>query len=55
MTSLADVAKLFKDALDTQPTIIGKPNDDKLLALKEKSSTFCKPSPMTGLTGFIMS
>jgi hypothetical protein len=36
MTSQADFAKLLQDALDTQPTIIGQPNDDKLLAMKEK-------------------
>jgi hypothetical protein len=36
MTSPADVAKLLQDALDTQPTIIGQPNNDDLLALKEK-------------------
>ncbi len=36
MTSPADVAKLLQDALDTQPTIIGQPNDDNLLAMKEK-------------------
>ncbi len=36
MTSPADVVKLLQDALDTQPTIIGQPNDDNLLALKEK-------------------
>ncbi len=28
--------KLLQDTLDTQPTIIGQPNDDNLLALKEK-------------------
>jgi hypothetical protein len=36
MTSPAEVAKLLQDALDTQPTIIGQPNDDAILALKEK-------------------
>jgi hypothetical protein len=36
MTSPADVAKLLRDALDTQPTIISQPNDESLLALKEK-------------------
>jgi hypothetical protein len=36
MTSPADVAKVLQDALDTQPTIIGQPNDNNLLALKEK-------------------
>jgi hypothetical protein len=36
MTSPADIAKLLQDALDTQPTIIGQPNDDSLLALKEE-------------------
>jgi hypothetical protein len=36
MTSPADVTKLLQDALDTQPTIIDKPNDDNLLSLKEK-------------------
>jgi hypothetical protein len=35
MTSPVEVTKLLKDALDTQPTIIGQPNDDDLLALKE--------------------
>jgi hypothetical protein len=36
MMSPAEVAKLLQDALDTQPTIIGQPNDDDLLSLKEK-------------------
>ncbi len=36
MTSPAEVAKLLQDALDTQPTLIGQPNDDNLLALKER-------------------
>ena len=36
MTSPAEVAKLLRDALDTQPTIISQPNGDNLLALKEK-------------------
>ena len=38
MTSPADVliVKLLQDALDTQPTIIGQPNDDDLLTLKEE-------------------
>jgi hypothetical protein len=36
MMSPADVARLLQDALDTQPTIIGQPKDDDLLALKEK-------------------
>jgi hypothetical protein len=36
MTSSAEVVNLLQDALDTQPTIIGQPNDDNLLALKEK-------------------
>jgi hypothetical protein len=36
MMSPADVAKLLQDALDTQPTIIIQPNDDDLIALKEK-------------------
>ncbi len=36
MSSASDVAKLLQDALDTQPTIIGQPNNDNLLALKEK-------------------
>jgi hypothetical protein len=36
MMSPAEVAKLLQDALDTQPTIISQPNDDDLLALKEK-------------------
>jgi hypothetical protein len=36
MTSPANVAKPLQDALDIQPTIIGPPNDDGLLALKEK-------------------
>ncbi len=30
------MVKLLQDALDTQPTIIGQPNDDNLLALKER-------------------
>jgi hypothetical protein len=34
--SPVDVAKLLRDALETQPTIIGQPNDDNHLALKEK-------------------
>jgi hypothetical protein len=36
MTTPADVAKLLQDALDNQPSIIGQPNSDDLLALKEK-------------------
>jgi hypothetical protein len=36
MTSSADITKLLQDASDTQPTIIGQPNDDNLLALKKK-------------------
>jgi hypothetical protein len=36
VVSPADVAKLLQDTLDTQPTIIGQPNDNDLLALKEK-------------------
>jgi len=36
MMSPVDVAKLLRDALETQPTIIGQPNDDNLLALKDK-------------------
>ena len=36
MMSPVDVAKLLQDALDTQPTIIGQPNDDNHLAMKEK-------------------
>jgi hypothetical protein len=36
MSSTLDVTKLLHDALNTQPTIIGQPNDDYLLALKEK-------------------
>jgi hypothetical protein len=34
--SPAEVAKLLQDTLDTQPTIIGQPNDEDLFALKEK-------------------
>ncbi len=36
MSSPSDVVKLLQDTLDTQPTIVGQPNDDDLLALKEK-------------------
>ncbi len=36
MTSPAEATKLFQDALNTQPTIIGQPNDDNLHTLKEK-------------------
>ena len=36
MSSPSDVLKLLQDALDTQPTIVGQPNNDDLLALKEK-------------------
>ena len=36
MSSASDVVKLLQDALDTQPTIVGQPTDDDLLALKEK-------------------
>jgi hypothetical protein len=36
MSSPSDVVKLLQDTLDTQPTIVGQPNDDNLLALKEK-------------------
>ncbi len=36
MSSPLDVIKLLQDAPDTQPTIVGKPNNDDLLSLKEK-------------------
>jgi len=36
MSSPSDVLKLLQDALNTQPTIVGQPNNDDLLALKEK-------------------
>jgi hypothetical protein len=36
MSSSSDVVKLLKDTLNTQPTIVGQPNNDNLLALKEK-------------------
>ena len=36
MSSPSDVVKLLQDTLDTQPTIVGQPNNDNLLALKEK-------------------
>ena len=36
MSSPSDVTKLLQDALDTQSTIVGQPNDDDLLSLKEK-------------------
>ena len=36
MSSTSDVLKLLQDALNTQPTIVGHPNNDDLLALKEK-------------------
>ena len=36
MSTPSDVTKLLQDALDTQPTIVGQPNDDDLLSLKEK-------------------
>jgi hypothetical protein len=36
MSSPSDVLKLLQDALDTQPTIAGQPNDDDFLSLKEK-------------------
>ncbi len=36
MSSPSDVVKLLQDTLDTQPTIVGQPNDNDLLALKEK-------------------
>jgi len=36
MNSPSDVTKLLQDALDTQPTIVGQPNNDDLLSLKEK-------------------
>jgi hypothetical protein len=36
MTPPADVVKLLQDASDTQPTIIGQPNDNNLLAWKGK-------------------
>ena len=37
MSSPLDVGKLLQDALDTQSTIVGQPNDNNLLALKEKA------------------
>ena len=36
MSFASDVAKLLQDALDTQPTIVGQPNNNNLLAMKEK-------------------
>ncbi len=36
MSSPSDVVKLLQDTLDTQLTIVGQPNNDNLLALKEK-------------------
>ena len=36
MSSASDVLKLLQDALDTQLTIVGQPNNNGLLALKEK-------------------
>jgi hypothetical protein len=36
MSSPSNIVKLLQDTLDTQPTIVGQPNDDNLLALKEK-------------------
>ncbi len=36
MSSPSDVTKFLQDALDTQPTIVGQPNNDDLLSLKEK-------------------
>jgi hypothetical protein len=36
MSSPSDVVKLLQDTLDTQPTIVVQPNDNNLLALKEK-------------------
>ncbi len=36
MSSPLDVLKLLQDALNTQPTIVGQPNNGNLLALKEK-------------------
>jgi hypothetical protein len=35
MSSPSDVTKILQDALDTHPTIVGQPNDDDLLSLKE--------------------
>jgi hypothetical protein len=43
MTSPADVPKHLQDALDTQPTIIGQPNDEDLLAMKEKLLNILQP------------
>ncbi len=36
MSSPLDVVKLLQDTLDTQPTIASQPNNNDLLALKEK-------------------
>ena len=36
MSSASDVVKLLQGALDTQPPIVGQPNANNLLALKEK-------------------
>ncbi len=36
MSSPLDVVKLLQDTLNTQPTIVGQPNNNDLLALKEK-------------------
>ncbi len=36
MSSPLDVVKLLQDTHDTQPTIVGQPNNNDLLALNEK-------------------
>ncbi len=36
MSSPSDVVRLLQDGLDTQPMIVGQPNNNNLLALKEK-------------------
>jgi hypothetical protein len=36
MSSPSDIVKILQDTLNAQPTTVGQPNDDNLLALKEK-------------------
>jgi hypothetical protein len=55
MTSPAKVAKLLQDALDTQSTIIDQPNDDNLLALKEKLLDILQTISYDRADGFQMS
>ena len=61
MSSPSDVVKLLQDALDTQPTIVGQPNNNAFLALKNKrldivqTITYDRADSVHHVFGFIQS